>query len=55
MGINIIIHANHLIRSAYPAMTKAAKMVLKYGRSKESDEMMVPVEDILSIIPEGNW
>lgn len=55
MGINIIIHANHLIRSAYPAMTKAAKMVLKYGRSFESDQMMVPVEEILSVIPEGNW
>ncbi len=55
MGINIIIHANHLIRSAYPAMTKAAKMVLKYGRSFESDQMTVPVEEILSVIPEGDW
>ena len=54
-GINIVIYANHLIRSAYPAMKKTAEMILTHGRSSESDIMMVPVKNIVSAIPEGDW
>ena len=37
-GFNIVIYANHLIRSAYPAMVKTAQSILKHERSKEASE-----------------
>ena len=53
-GANIIIHANHLLRSAYPAMVNTAKSILEHGRSKEaSDEYCLPVKEILTLIPGG--
>jgi phosphoenolpyruvate phosphomutase len=52
-GANIIIHANHLLRSAYPAMEKTAKMILQCGRSKEVDEFCMPINEILTLIPGG--
>ena len=53
-GANIIIHANHLLRSAYPAMVSTAKRILETGRSKEaSDENCMPIKEILNLIPGG--
>ena len=52
-GANIIIHANHLLRSAYPAMMKTAKTILKNGRSKEADEYCMSIKEILTLIPGG--
>jgi phosphoenolpyruvate phosphomutase len=50
-GANIIIHANHLLRSAYPAMLKTAESILAHGRSKEaSDEFCMPIKDVLTFI-----
>ena len=50
-GANIIIHANHLLRSAYPAMVKAAESILTHGRSKEaSDTLCMPIKDVLTFI-----
>ncbi|MGL5152296.1 MAG: phosphoenolpyruvate mutase [Clostridium sp.] len=53
IGVNVIIHANHLIRSAYPAMVKTAESILKNGRSKESAEYCMPIKEILNLIPGG--
>lgn len=52
MGANIIIHANHLLRSAYPAMLKTAKKILECGRSKEVDAEIMPIKEVLTLIPE---
>ncbi len=52
-GANIIIHANHLLRAAYPAMVKAAETILENGRSKEADEFCLPINDVLTLIPGG--
>lgn len=52
-GANIIIHANHLLRSAYPAMVKTAETILKNGRSKEADQYCMPIKQILNLIPGG--
>ncbi|AQP46226.1 phosphoenolpyruvate mutase [Tessaracoccus aquimaris] len=52
MGANIIIHANHLLRSAYPAMFNTAKKILECGRSKEVDDEIMPIKDVLKLIPE---
>lgn len=51
MKVNIVISANHMIRSAYPAMLKVAKSILEHGRSLESDADCMSIKDILEIIP----
>ncbi len=53
-GANIIIHANHLLRSAYPAMVNTAKSILENGRSKEaSEEFCMPIKQVIELIPGG--
>lgn len=52
-GINVVIYANHLLRSAYPAMVAAAKSILKNGRAKECEKICLPINDILNLIPGG--
>ena len=51
-GANIVIYANHLLRSAYPAMVKTAKSILKNKRSKEASENhCMSIKEILNLIP----
>ncbi len=50
-GANIVIYANHLIRSAYPAMMQTAKSILTHGRSKEVDDVAMPIKEIITLIP----
>lgn len=51
-GVNIVIYANHLLRSAYPAMRKCAEEILVYSRAKEaSDKYCMPIKEILNLIP----
>ncbi len=50
-GVNIVIYANHLLRSAYPAMVKTAKTILINERSSECDSELLPIKDILELIP----
>ena len=49
-GVNIVIYANQLTRSAFPAMVNTAKDILKYHRSKEVDSRLMPINDIISLI-----
>lgn len=51
-GINVVIYANHMLRSAYPAMVKCAERILETSRSLEaSDEYCMPIKQILNLIP----
>ena len=50
-GINIVIYANHMLRSAYPAMLNTAKSILLHGRSYEANDLCMPVKEILELIP----
>ena len=51
-GINVVIYANHMLRSAYPAMVNCAKSILLHGRSKEaSEQYCMSVKEILELIP----
>lgn len=50
-GVNIVIYANHLLRSAYPAMVNTAKSILFNQRSAECDAQLMPIKDILELIP----
>ena len=52
-GVNVVIYANHLIRSSYPAMCRTAESILRCHRAKEADEeYCMPIKKILSLIPE---
>ncbi len=52
MGASIVIHANHLLRAAYPAMLNTATRILENGRSKEVDDELMSIKDVLRLIPE---
>ncbi len=50
-GVNVVIYANHLLRAAYPAMVKCAETILANGRSLETNDMCMPIKQILELIP----
>jgi len=50
-GINVIIYANHLLRSSYPAMSKVAESILEHSSSKESEQSCMPIKEIINLIP----
>lgn len=50
-GVNVVIYANHMLRSAYPAMVNTAKSILTHGRSYEANDFCMPVKEILELIP----
>lgn len=49
-GVNIVIYANQLTRSAFPAMQQTAIDILKYHRAKEVDSRLMPIKDIITLI-----
>lgn len=51
-GVNIVIYANQLTRSGFPAMQRTAETILKNHRAKEADDMCMSIKDILTLIPE---
>ena len=51
-GVNIVIYANQLTRSAFPAMKKTAEDILRYHRAKEVDDRLMPIKDIITLIDE---
>lgn len=51
-GVNIVIYANHLTRTGFPAMQNAAKLILANHRAKECDDICMPFKDIIRLIPE---
>jgi len=50
-GFNIVIYANHLLRSAYPAMVRTAVSILENERAEESEVNMLSIKDVLGLIP----
>ena len=50
-GVNIVIHANHLIRSAFPAMQETARLILEAGCSQPADQKCMSIKDILALLP----
>ena len=51
-GVNVVIYANQLTRSAFPAMKKTAEDILRYHRAKEVDDRLMPIKDIITLIDE---
>ncbi|WP_034442425.1 phosphoenolpyruvate mutase [Butyrivibrio sp. AE2032] len=52
MGANIIIYANQLTRTGFPAMLDAARTILENHRAKECDEKCMSIKEIINLIPE---
>lgn len=51
-GANIVIYANQLTRSAFPAMQKTAEDILRFHRAKEVDDRLMPIKQIITLIDE---
>ena len=51
-GVNIVIYANQLTRTGFPAMQNAARTILEHHRAKECDDMCMSIKDIITLIPE---
>ena len=51
-GANVVIYANQLTRSGFPAMQKAAQTILENHRALETDAMCMPIKQIITLIPE---
>lgn len=55
LGVNVVIYANHLLRSAYPAMVKTAQSILEKSRAQEaSGDYCMPIKEVITLIPESN-
>ena len=52
LGANIIIYANQLTRTGFPAMQDAAETILRTHRAKECDDKCMSIKDIITLIPE---
>ncbi len=50
-GANIIIYANHLMRSVYKNMVMTAESILKNQRSLEAEKNLISIKTILELIP----
>ncbi len=49
-GFSIVIHANHLLRSAYPAMKKTALSILKDRKAGEAENSLISIPDFFRSI-----
>lgn len=54
LGVNVVIYANHMLRSAYPAMVDTAKSILTHSRALEAGKYCMPIKEILNLIPGTN-
>jgi len=50
-GFNVVIYANHMLRSAYMAMKEVASGILVHGRTLEVEQRCLGIEEILDLIP----
>ncbi len=49
-GFKIVIYANHMLRSAYPAMLNTAKSILKNQRSFQLENKISSVKEVINLI-----
>jgi phosphoenolpyruvate phosphomutase len=50
MGVSVVIYANHLLRSAFPAMVNTAEIILRNERALEASENCMSIKDIITLI-----
>ena len=51
-GVNVVIYANQLTRTGFPAMLDAARTILEHHRAKECDDKCMSIKEIITLIPE---
>ena len=51
-GVNIVIYANQLTRSAFPAMQQTAEDILRNHRAKEVEDRLMSIKQIITLIDE---
>lgn len=51
-GVNIVIYANQLTRSAFPAMQETAVEILKNHRAEEVEKNLMSINEIITLIDE---
>lgn len=51
-GVNVVIYANQLTRTGFPAMQNAARTILENHRAKECDDKCMSIKEIITLIPE---
>lgn len=51
MGIRVVIYANQLLRSAYPAMARTAAAILESSRASTVEDRCMTVDEIINLIP----
>jgi phosphoenolpyruvate phosphomutase len=51
MGASIVIYANHLLRASYNSMKQVAEKILGNKRSLETDNICLPIKEVLSLMP----
>ena len=49
-GFNLIIHANHMLRAAYKAMSEVACAILAGGSSLDANPLCAPVPDVFATV-----
>tara|TARA_B110000977_G_scaffold201338_1_gene295457 strand:+ start:40383 stop:41687 length:1305 start_codon:yes stop_codon:yes gene_type:complete len=49
-GFKLVIYANQLLRAAYPAMQKVARLILEKRRAFEVDKKIIPIKEIINLI-----
>lgn len=52
-GVQVVIYANQLLRSAYPAMVRVAQTILTAGRALEAEEHCMSIKEIVELIQVG--
>ncbi len=50
-GFSMVVYANQLLRSAYPAMLTTAQSILQYNRAKETDATLITLPELFNLIP----
>lgn len=50
--VRIVIYANQMLRSAYPAMVETAESILKNERAQEAEKACMPVNEIVTLVPQ---
>ena len=48
-GFNLVIYANHMLRSSVYSMRNTTREILKNMRSYESEAMILPISEILKV------
>ena len=50
MGVNVVVYANQLLCSAYPAMKRTATGILEAERAREASADCVSVEELVDLV-----